>query len=61
LWSDYEAQKLRNYSFLTDAKGRRRSVDIRFVSFIADKFSGTGYLLKELDIKNAPASLWRVA
>jgi hypothetical protein len=25
------------------------------VLFIADKFGGAGYILKELDLKNAPA------
>jgi len=33
----------------------------RAVLFILDKFGGAGYLLKELDIKNAPAALRKAA
>jgi len=47
--------------FYNDAKGRTISVDIRYVLFILDKFGGAGYLLKELDIKDAPASLRKAA
>jgi len=36
-------------------------VDIRYVLFILDKFGGAGYLLKELDLKDAPASLRKAA
>jgi len=43
---NYEAQNLRNYFSLNDATGRRRSVDIPFLSFISDEFSGTPGLLK---------------
>ena len=45
----------------SDAKGRAIAVDIRYVLFILDKFGGAGYLLKELDIKNAPAAMRRAA
>jgi hypothetical protein len=51
--SNYEG--LGNDFFYNDAKGRTISVDIRYVLFIADKFGGAGYILKELDLKNAPA------
>jgi len=47
--------------FYNDAKGRTISVDIRYVLFILDKFGGAGYLLKELDLKDAPASLRKAA
>jgi hypothetical protein len=57
--SNYEG--LGNDFFYNEAKGRTISVDIRYVLFIADKFGGAGYILKELDIKNAPASLRRAA
>jgi hypothetical protein len=52
---DGNYEGLGNDFFYNDAKGRTISVDIRYVLFIADKFGGAGYLLKELDIKNAPA------
>lgn len=58
---DGNYEGLGNDFFYNDAKGRTISVDIRYVLFIADKFGGAGYLLKELDIKNAPASLRRAA
>ena len=58
---DGNYEGLGNDFFYNDAKGRTISVDIRYVLFIADKFGGVGYLLKELDIKNAPASLRRAA
>jgi hypothetical protein len=57
--SNYEG--LGNDFFYNEAKGRAISVDIRYVLFIADKFGGAGYLLKELDIKNAPAALRKAA
>src|SRR6185436_8175253 len=56
---DGNYEGLGNDFFYNDAKGRTISVDIRYVLFIADKFGGAGYLLKELDIKDAPASLRR--
>ncbi len=58
---DGNYEGLGNDFFYNDAKGRTISVDIRYVLFIADKFGGAGYLLKELDIRNAPASLRRAA
>jgi hypothetical protein len=58
---DGNYEGLGNDFFYNDAKGRAISVDIRYVLFIADKFGGAGYLLKELDIKNAPAALRRAA
>jgi len=58
---DGNYEGLGNDFFYNDAKGRTIAVDIRYVLFIADKFGGAGYLLKELDIKNAPAALQRAA
>ena len=58
---DGNYEGLGNDFFFNDAKGRTISVDIRYVLFIADKFGGAGYLLKELDIKDAPATLRRAA
>jgi Peptidase S46 len=58
---DGNYEGLGNDFFYNDAKDRAIAVDIRYVLFIADKFGGAGYLLKELDIKNAPASLRRAA
>jgi hypothetical protein len=52
---DGNYEGLGNDFFYNDAKGRTISVDIRYVLFIVDKFGGAGYLLKELDIRNAPA------
>jgi Peptidase S46 len=58
---DGNYEGLGNDFFYNDAKDRAIAVDIRYVLFIADKFGGAGYLLKELDIRNAPASLRRAA
>ena len=59
---DFEKYEgLGNDFFYNDAKGRTISVDIRYVLFILDKFGGAGYLLKELDIRNAPATMRRAA
>ena len=58
---DGNYEGLGNDFFYNDAKGRTISVDIRYVLFITEKFAGAGYILKELDIKNAPASLRRAA
>jgi peptidase S46-like protein len=58
---DGNYEGLGNDFFYNDATGRAISVDIRYVLFIADKFGGAGYILKELDIKNAPAALRRAA
>ncbi len=57
--SNYEG--LGNDFFYNDAKGRTIAVDIRYVLFILDKFGGAGYLLKELDVRNAPATMRRAA
>src|SRR5205814_427573 len=56
---DGNYEGLGNDFFYNDAKGRTISVDIRYVLFILDKFGGAGYLLKELDIRNAPATMRR--
>src|SRR6266571_393284 len=58
---DGNYEGLGNDFFYNEAKGRAIAVDIRYVLFIADKFGGAGYLLKELDIKNAPTALRRAA
>jgi len=58
---DGNYEGLGNDFFYNDSKGRTISVDIRYVLFILDKFGGAGYLLKELDIKNAPAALRKAA
>jgi len=58
---DGNYEGLGNDFFFNEAKGRAISVDIRYVLFIADKFGGAGYILKELDIKNAPAAMRRAA
>jgi hypothetical protein len=58
---DGNYEGLGNDFFFNDAKDRSISVDIRYVLFIADKFGGAGYILNELDIKNAPATLRRAA
>ena len=50
---DGNYEGLGNDFFYNEAKDRAIAVDIRYVLFIADKFGGAGYLLKELDIKNA--------
>jgi hypothetical protein len=49
---DGNYEGLGNDFFYNDATGRAISVDIRYVLFIADKFGGAGYILKELDIKS---------
>ena len=54
---DGNYEGLGNDFFYNDEKGRAIAVDIRYVLFIADKFGGAGYLLKELDIKNAPSGM----
>jgi hypothetical protein len=58
---DGNYEGLGNDFFYNDATGRAISVDIRYVLFIADKFGGAGYILKEMDIKNSPAALRRAA
>jgi len=58
---DGNYEGLGNDFFYNDVRGRTISVDIRYVLFILDKFGGAGYLLKELDIKDAPASMRKAA
>jgi hypothetical protein len=58
---DGNYEGLGNDFFYNEDKGRTISVDIRYVLFLTDKFGGAGYILKELDLKNAPASLRRAA
>jgi len=58
---DGNYEGLGNDFFYNDPKGRTISVDIRYVLFVTDKFGGAGYILKELDIKNPPASLRKAA
>ncbi len=58
---DGNFEGLGNDFFYNESKGRAISVDIRYVLFLTDKFGGAGYLLKELDIRNAPAALRRAA
>jgi len=58
---DGNYEGLGNDFFYNDAKDRTIAVDIRYVLFITDKFAGAGYILKELDIKDAPAALRKAA
>lgn len=58
---DGNYEGLGNDFFYNEPKGRTISVDIRYVLFLLEKFGGAGYLLKELDIRNAPATLRRAA
>jgi hypothetical protein len=51
---DGNYEGLGNDFFYNESKGRAIAVDIRYVLFVADKFGGAGYILKELDIRNAP-------
>lgn len=50
---DGNYEGLGNDFFYSEDKGRTISVDIRYVLFIADKFGGAGYLLKELSFAGA--------
>jgi hypothetical protein len=50
---DGNYEGLGNDFFYNEAKGRTISVDIRYVLFVADKFGGAGWILKELDIRDA--------
>ena len=52
---DGNYEGLGNDFFYNEAKGRSIAVDIRYVLFLTDKFGGAGYVLKELDIRNAGA------
>jgi hypothetical protein len=58
---DGNYEGLGNDFFYNDPKGRTISVDIRYVLFVADKFGGAGYLLKELDIRGAATPRRRAA
>jgi hypothetical protein len=49
---DGNYEGLGNDFFFSDAEDRTITVDIRYVLFVADKFGGAGYLLKEMDIRN---------
>jgi len=53
---DGNYEGLGNDFFYNGDKGRTISVDIRYVLFIADKLGGAGFLLKELDVRGAPAA-----
>jgi hypothetical protein len=50
---DGNYEGLGNDFFYNEEKGRTISVDIRYVLFIADKFGGAGYLLRELELAGA--------
>jgi hypothetical protein len=56
---DGNYEGLGNDFFYNEDKGRSIAVDIRYVLFLTDKFGGAGYLLKELDIKDAPPAMQR--
>lgn len=58
---DGNFEGLGNDFFYDAPKNRTISVDIRYVLFLTEKFGGAGYILKELDIKNAPAALKKAA
>jgi Peptidase S46 len=58
---DGNYEGLGNDFFYNEAKGRAIAVDIRYVLFVTDKVGGAGYILKELDLKNAPAAMRRAA
>ena len=53
---DGNFEGLGNDFFYNGEKGRSISVDIRYVLFVADKFGGAGYLLKELAVLGMPKS-----
>ncbi|MBD0374000.1 MAG: S46 family peptidase, partial [Pyrinomonadaceae bacterium] len=50
---DGNYEGLGNDFFYNEAKGRTISVDIRYVLFVTDKFGGAGWILKELDLRDA--------
>jgi len=58
---DGNYEGLGNDFFFDAPKNRTISVDIRYVLFLTEKFGGAGYILKELDIKNAPAAMRKAA
>jgi hypothetical protein len=51
---DGNYEGLGNDFFYNSDKGRAIAVDIRYVLFVADKFGGAGYLLKELELRGMP-------
>jgi hypothetical protein len=53
--SNYEG--LGNDFFYNEARGRTISVDIRYVLFLTERFGDAGYILKEMEIRNAPATM----
>ena len=53
---DGNYEGLGNDFFYNEAKDRAIAVDIRYVLFVTDKFGDAGYILKELDIRNMPAT-----
>jgi DNA-binding MarR family transcriptional regulator len=56
---DGNYEGLGNDFFYNEDKGRTISVDIRYVLFIADKFGGAGYLLKEMNFAGASPATTR--
>ena len=58
---DGNYEGLGNDFFFNDATNRTIAVDIRYVLFVADKFGGAGYLMKELDLKNVPKNVAKAA
>lgn len=58
---DGNFEGLGNDFFYNEPKGRTISVDIRYVLYLLDKFGGAGYLLKEMDIRDMPATLRHAA
>jgi hypothetical protein len=50
---DGNYEGLGNDFFYNEAKQRTIAVDIRYVLFVTDKFGGAGWILKELDIRDA--------
>ncbi|HEX8707617.1 MAG TPA: S46 family peptidase [Pyrinomonadaceae bacterium] len=52
---DGNYEGLGNDFFYNAEKGRAIAVDIRYVLFVTEKFGGAGYILRELDIRSAPA------
>lgn len=51
---DGNYEGLGNDFFYNGEKGRAISVDIRYVLFVAEKFGGAGYLIKELSLVGVP-------
>jgi hypothetical protein len=53
---DGNYEGLGNDFFYNSDRNRTIAVDIRYVLFVTDKFGGAGWILKELDIRNAGKS-----